>query len=260
MRHTTKVSARDNHLHLLWVLAKIDFKLRYHGSVLGYVWSLLKPLLLFAVLYVVFSIFMRWNIQHYQLYLLLGIILWNFFAEGTMAGLSSLVAKADIIKKIYFPRILIVLASTVSALLTLLLNIVIFFVFYFLNGLGLHWWMLLFLLYLAVLYLFVVGISLLLSVLQARYRDIVQIWEVTLQAGFFMTPVIYPLQVIPEQYWWYLSLNPLTSIIQYSRLLLIHSQLPTLLATVYVTTGMLMIGFISLLAFNKLSKDIAEKI
>lgn len=253
-------NSKKQHLHLLWVLAKTDFKLRYHGSVLGYFWTLLKPLLMFAVLYLTFSIFMRWDMPYYQVYLLLGIIIWNFFGEGTMAGLNSLLSKAGIIKKIYFPRILIVLASTVSALLTLVLNLIVFLIIYLLNGLPLHPLMLLFPVYILCAYILVVGISLVLSVLQVKFRDIVQIWDVFLQAGFFLSPIIYPLKIVPTKYWFYLFLNPITGIIQYSRMLLIEQNLPSLIGTLYVFLIILVIFVMGLFIFNKLSPKIAEKL
>lgn len=249
-----------NNLSLLWVLAKTDFKLRYHGSVLGYFWSLLKPLLMFGVLYVVFSVLMRWDVANYQLYLLLGIIIWNFFAEGTVAGLNSLIAKANIIKKVYFPRFLIVIASTVSAFITLLLNILVFFVIYFLSGLPFHFWILLLPIYLLLIYLFVVGISLILSVLQVKYRDVIQVWEVVLQAGFFLSPIIYPIGMVPKEYLFYLFLNPITGIVQYSRLLIIEKQVPSLGGTLYVFGAITLIFLLGLIVFNKLSHKVAEEL
>ena len=120
---------KQNYRELVWLIAKTDFKLRYHGSILGYFWSLLKPLLLFLVLWFVFTVFMRWDIPNFQLYLLLGIMLWNFFAEGTSAGVYALASKVSIIKKIYFPRILIVIASTITAFLSIFFNLIVFYIF-----------------------------------------------------------------------------------------------------------------------------------
>ncbi|MDD3861684.1 MAG: ABC transporter permease [Candidatus Gracilibacteria bacterium] len=251
---------RNNYWHLLWVIAKTDFKMRYNGSVFGYIWALLKPLLMFLVLYIVFSVLMKWDVPNFQLYLLLGIIIWNFFAEGTMAGLSSLLGKGEMIKKIYFPRILIVVASTLTAFMTLCLNILIFFVFYGFSDLSFHFTMLLVPLYLIFSYIFVLGLSLFLSVLQVRYRDIVQIWEVLLQAGFFLTPIIYPITLVPEKYLFYLFLNPVTGLIQYSRVLMMDGTLPSLYGSVYLLTGILLIFAIGLLVFSKLSRNIAEKL
>ncbi len=101
-------------LQLLWVITLTDFKLRYSSSVLGYLWSLLKPLLMFLVLYTVFTVLVKLDIKNYQLHLLLGIILWNFFAESTTMGMNSLLSKASLITKIKFPRWILVVASTLT--------------------------------------------------------------------------------------------------------------------------------------------------
>ena len=125
---------RKNYLYLTLVMAITDFKIKYDNSVLGYLWSLLKPLLMFGTLYLVFSVFVRWDVENYRLYLLLGIILWNFLSEVTLNSMVLLEGKASIIKKIYFPRWIIVIASSLTSLLTLLLNIGVFFIFFGLGG------------------------------------------------------------------------------------------------------------------------------
>jgi len=249
-----------NNLHLLWVLTKTDFKMRYHGSVLGYLWALLKPFLIFGVLYVVFSVLMRWDVENYQLYLLLGLMLWNFFAEATMAGLSSLLSKGEIIKKVYFPRILIVIASTLSAFMNLVLNMVIFLFFCLLNGFDLHFMMVFLLLYLIVAYVLALGVSLLLSVLQVKYRDISQIWEVLLQAGFFLTPIFYPLTLVPDKYMFYMFLNPMTGVIQYSRILVLDRQFPSMQGVGFLLIGVLLVFALGWFVFRKMSPNIAEKL
>ena len=251
---------KTNNLHLLWVLAKTDFKMRYNGSVLGYLWALLKPLLMFGVLYVFFAVLMRWDMPNYRLYLFLGIMIWNFFSEGTMAGLNALLSKGDIIKKVYFPRILVVIASTLSAFMTLLLNIVIFLIFCLIEGFSLHWMMMFLPIYLMLLYALVLGLSMMFSVLQVRYRDISQIWEVLLQAGFFLTPIFYPLTTVPEKFLFYMFLNPMTGIMQYSRLLMLDRQFPSVQGVSYLLIGIFIIFSLGWIVFKKLSPNIAEKL
>lgn len=220
----------NNRLELFWTLAITDFKLRYHGSYLGYLWTLLKPLALFGVLYVVFSVFINIQIQHYQLFLLLGIILWNYFAEATQIGVSALASKAGIIKKIYFPRILIVLAANVSSFIGLFFNLCIFFLFSIAAGVypsALA--LLLFLFLICILFLLTLGLSLLLSALYIVAKDTNQVWEVLLQMGFWITPIVYTISIVPPQYHAALFLNPMTAIIQYSRGLLIEGVYPSLI-------------------------------
>lgn len=213
---------------IFWQIALSDFKLRYNNSLLGYVWTLVKPLVLFAILYVVFSFFMRFPIENYSLNLLLGVMFWNFFVEATSIAMQSFINKAALITKIYFPRSLIVLASTMTSFLTFLLNLVIFFGFFIYSDLSFSWPMLLFPFYLLFFFLFVVGISFMLSVFYVKFRDLQHIWEVLLQFGFWVTPIIYTIQLIPVEYHFYMMLNPISRAIFYTRLLLIHGQLPTL--------------------------------
>lgn len=263
MHHTAQeraTSGSNHYWHLLWVIAKTDFKLRYNGSMLGYVWAFLKPMLLFLVMYVVFSILMKWDMPNYQLYLFLGIMIWNFFAEGTMAGIYSLLGKGDLIKKIYFPRILVVIACTLTAFMTLVLNMIVFFVFYFSKGLGFHWYLFLLPLALLLAYALVLGISLFLSVLQVRYRDITQVWEVLLQAGFFLTPVIYPMTSIHEKYYFYLYLNPMAGITQFAREAVLDQHILAFHILAYTFMFVFVVCLAGFFLFKYLSRNIAENI
>ena len=139
------ILSRRNRI-LLRELVVTDFKLRYQGSVLGYIWSLLKPLMLFAILYVVFIKFMRFEMPggHGSVQLLLGIVLWSFFVEATSQGMQAIVARGDLIRKINFPKYIIVISGTISALINLLLNLVVVLVFILINGVDLSWSILLF--------------------------------------------------------------------------------------------------------------------
>jgi ABC-2 type transport system permease protein len=183
---------------LLSELVRTDFKLRYQGSVLGYAWSLLRPLLLFLILYIVFVKFLKIgsSIPHYPVYLLLGIVIWNFFLEMTVQSLGSIVGRGDLIRKIRIPRWLIVFSSSISALINLFLNMVVIVLFMFLNHVNLLITTLWLPLILLEVYLFALGLSLFLSALFVKYRDIGYIWEVVLQAGFYLTPILYPLTLI----------------------------------------------------------------
>ncbi|SRR6266568_5221751 len=183
---------------LLGELVRTDFKLRYQGSVLGYAWSLLHPLLLFVILYAVFVKFLKLGtgVPHYPVYLLLGIVLWNFFNEMTTQSLTSIVGRGDLIRKIRIPRWIIVLSSSISALINLLLNLVVVGIFMGINHVDLYRTLLLLPLILLEVYIFALGASLFLSAAFVKFRDISYIWEVLMQAGFYLTPVIYPLSKI----------------------------------------------------------------
>jgi ABC-2 type transport system permease protein len=221
--------AKRNYWGLVRELAAADFKLKYQGSVFGYLWSLMKPLAIFGVLYLVFSVFVRIgsDIKNYPIYLLLGIVLWNYFAESTGNGMRSIVDKTDLIRKVYFPRIILLFASSLSALITLGLNLIIIFVFLAVARIGLHWWSPAFVLLIAELYVLSLGISLFLGALYVRFRDFVYIWEVALQLLFYASAIIFPLAIVPLQFQALLVLSPITQIVQDSRKVLISTQTVT---------------------------------
>ena len=218
---------------LLRELVATDFKLRYQGSALGYLWSLLRPLFLFAILYVVFGHFLRLgrDIEHFPLYLLLGIVLWGFFVEATMQGLSAIVGRGDLIRKVNFPKYIIVISGTLSAFINLCLNLFVVGFFMYLSDIDVRKVALLFPLIIAELYVFALALAFLLSALFVRYRDINYVWEVGVQAAFYATPVLYPLSMVLEKNEFaarMLLLNPIAQIIQDARYTLITRETDTL--------------------------------
>jgi ABC-2 type transport system permease protein len=220
-------------LILLRELVVTEFKLRYQGSVLGYVWSLLKPLFLFAILYFVFFYFLKIGegIPHWPVSMLLGIVLWSFFSEVTNSGLNAIVARGDVIRKINFPKYVIILASSVSAFINLLLNFIIIGVFMAVNGVELSWAALLAPVYVIELFVFGIGLAFFLGALQVRLRDTSYIWEIIMQALFYGSAVIYPLAMVIEQNAFLgklLLLNPIAQSIQDTRHVLISDVNPTL--------------------------------
>lgn len=251
---------RKNYLYLTFAMAVADFKIKYDNSALGYLWSLLKPLLMFGTLYLVFSVFVRWQIENYKLYLLLGIILWNFFAEVTLNSMVLLEGKASILKKIYFPRWIIVIASSLTSLLTLLLNTIVFFIFFFVSGAHLRSSALLLILYLVELYIFAVGLALLLCSLYPKFRDIHHIWEVFVQLGFWATPIIYPISLVPEKYHTLIFINPVARIIQGCRQALIGpgNEFISLNNHIIVIAFAICMFVTGLTMFNRLSRSFAE--
>ena len=220
------------HLSLAWGLSVSDFKLRYRGSVLGFLWSLLSPLFTLLTLYVVFHTFMNITIPHYELYLLLGVILWNFFVKGTSIGLASIVGRGQLIKKVYFPREIIVLSLCLTELYTTVCNLVVFGIILLALNPGISYVVLIFPLVLAKEFLLILGISLALSALYVFYRDMTYIWEVLVQAGFWLTPIVYSTSIVPEKYLWLYMLNPVTIVIASSRDLLIYSKAPDLIGLI----------------------------
>jgi ABC-2 type transport system permease protein len=161
------IFSRKNRI-LLGELVRTDFKIRYQASFLGYVWSILNPLLLFAVLYLVFANFLGVgrDIEHFPVYLLLGVVLWSFFTETTNGGLKSIVSRASLIRKISLPKYIIVISGTVSSLINLLINLAVVVVFMVFNGVEFTWQALLIFPFIIQLYILALGISFLLSALK----------------------------------------------------------------------------------------------
>jgi ABC-2 type transport system permease protein len=188
-------------LNLTRTLAFTDFKLKFFGSVLGYFWQLIRPLLLFGVLYAVFTKVLKFGVgvKFYPAILLTNIVLFTFFAEVTGAAVSSVVDREALVRKIQFPRLVIPLSVVLSGYLNLLLNLAAVCVFMAIQGVGLHWsWIELPFLLLG-LGAFATGAAMILSALYVRYRDVRPIWEVSMQALYFATPIIYTYEAIADR-------------------------------------------------------------
>ncbi len=220
---------------LLRELVKTDFKLRYQGSMLGMAWSVLKPLMLFAVMYVVFVRFLRFGagIPHFAVSLLLAQTLWAFFQEATSQGMQAIVGRGDLLRKLKFPKYIVVVSSTVSALINLVISLFVVLIFMIVNGVEFRPIILLFPFVIMELYLFSLGVALLLSTLFVRFRDIGHIWDVIMQAWFYATPIIYPLTQLINVGWLsiaklVLMLNPIAQIIQDARYLVVTTQTETI--------------------------------
>ena len=219
----------SKYLGLIREIALTDFKLKYQGSFLGYLWSLVKPLMLFLVLYVVFAKILKigGSIPSYPIYLLLGIVIWGFFSELTSVSLAAIVSSGDLIRKVYFPRIVLVIARGITALLTFVLNLIVVFLFMAYLHIIPSTSAVFAGLILFELFILAVGVSFFLSALFVKYRDVSHIWEVFMQAFFYATPIIYPLNLVPEKYSPFLVLNPLAQIIQDFRYMLVTHQTET---------------------------------
>lgn len=231
------MTGAGSHAGLIWTLVRTDFKVRYHGSVGGFVWALLKPITMFVLLMAVFS-FVFANDPDYPLNLIVGLFLWDFFSEGTKAGLTSLHARGFLLTRARCPSWILVVTSVSNALITLVVFSVVVIVYLSVAGAPLTAGrVLLYLGYAVALVLVVVGFSLATSVLFLRYRDLNQVWEVMTQAGFFLAPIIYPLGILPEHLHGYLYLWAPTPVIEFSRDVLVRGVTPTLTGHAYLVAA-----------------------
>ena len=213
---------------LTYTLAVTDFKLNFFGSVLGYLWGLMRPLMLFGVLYVVFTQVIKFGegVKHYPVYLLTSIMLMNYFGETTGGGVTSLIKHQNLLRKMQFPRLVIPLSVALTALFNLGLNLIAVFFFAMVSGVEprLSWLQLpLLVIFLAVL---AVGLAMLLAALYPRYRDISPIWDVVLQILFYATPVLYVLSTVPDEYERAFLANPIAVVLTQARHAVIDPSAP----------------------------------
>jgi len=255
---------------LLLELVRTDFKLRYQGSAIGYAWSLLRPLFMFIILYAVFAGVFKLGkeIPNYPIYLFVGIVLWGFFSEMTSQSLGSIVGRGDLIRKIRIPRWMIIVSTSISALINLSLNMIIVLLIALLTGMDFMKTSIFLPLFILEIYVFALGLSLILSSLFVKYRDISFIWDVLLQAGFYATPILYPLTLIANTTIQKLVLlNPMAQSIQGARNVFVTPQTVTIsdvfrspyasLLPLLITLTILIIG---VLYFKKQAPHFAENL
>jgi len=247
-------------LELVWTLARTDFKSRYQPTVGGFLWALMKPVAMFLVLNAVFSFIFGSN-PTYRLNLIIGLCLWDFFAESTKTGLVSLQVKGYLLNKARFSTWILVVTSISNALITLFVFCIVIVVSLAAAGRPPSLVsVVLFLSYLVTFAVIVLAFSLASSVLFPRYRDLNQVWDVVSQAGFFIAPIIYPLSIIPERYHLFLYCWPPTPIIQFSRAVLIDGTTPTAKAHALLATGTLTALLIGTIIFRRFGPRVAEHI
>ncbi len=220
-------------LILLKQLVKTDFKIRYQSSVLGYLWTLLRPLFLFAILYLVFVKVLGAGkgLPHFGVYLLLGIVLWNYFVEVTNGSVSAIVAKGDMMRKVNFPRYVIVLAGSFSALINLLFNLLVVALFMLISKTQVDSSVIFLPLVILELFVFSLSVGFLLSSLYVKFRDIGFIWDVGIQGAFFAVPIMYAFSFISNKSMTAAKIimsNPITQLMQDARYMLISNQTDTI--------------------------------
>lgn len=213
---------------LLKEMVKTDFKLRYQGSILGHLWSILKPLALFFVMYMVFVRFLKFGagVPHFAMSLLLAMVMWQFFMETISQGMGSIVARGDLLRKINFPKVIVVISASLGALINFGINLLVVLLFCLINGVQFEWYAIFAIFVFVELYVFSLGLALLFGALYVKFRDISHIWEIAAQAWMYMIPMIYPLSMViaySPTIAKLLLLDPLAQMIQDARTLLTYS-------------------------------------
>jgi len=251
---------KNNYFELIQDLVKTDFKLKYQRSFFGFFWSFIKPLLMMSVLYVVFTFFMKIKVESYILFLLLGVILWNYFADSTKDSMASLESKKSIITKTKVPLFLIILSACIHNFITLIVNLIIFFLIFLLLVKTIYISSLLVILFLILLFIQTLGISLIIIPLHSKFGDFRHLWDIILQLGFWATPIVYTIDFVSGSWKNIILLNPIARIIVYSRSAIILGTFPNLgsiLITLFITSIFALIGIIY---FYFKRKEVVEQI
>lgn len=245
---------------LIWDLAVMDLKLRYRNSILGFFWTFLEPLLLLLVLYIVFTNIFKSQIQYFPLFLLLGLIIWNMFARGTQFGLNSILSRSGVLSHIYIPREIPPISAALTALIMLTFEMIVFGIFLAIFGLVPSITIVILPLILILEFILVTGLSFPLSLLNIRFRDTQFVWGVLLQAGFFLTPVFYNINILPDRVRHILEFSPMVQIMNMARDAALYDKLPSL-ESIEISLGMtFLILIVGYGIFRRLSIRIIEEL
>jgi ABC-2 type transport system permease protein len=269
-RGATRPSRLQSNLTLTRELAVASFKLKYAGSALGYMWSLMRPLMIFGMLYLVFALFLLRGRtpsgENFPVELLVGIIAWTFFAEATSASVSAVVANGEVLRKALFPRWILVVASVISAAMTLAVN----FSLIVIVGLALHWYAigwqtLLVPVLLLELVVLSMGVGMLLASVFVYYRDVGYIWEILQLLLFYASAILFPLSIVPLHLQWVIALNPIAQIVEDMRRALVSSTAPwsstilgAKLAVPVISVGLTLL--VGVVVFKRLARHFGERL
>ena len=241
-------------------LVKRDLKSRYKGSVLGFLWMFLNPLFQLCVYTIVFSVIMRMDIEKFYLFLFVALVPWIFISTCLTGGTTVIFGQQDMVKKIYFPREVIPISYVTSAFINMLFSFLIVFLAVLVSGFGFYWKGMLYLPIIMLFeYLLALGIAFAISAATVYFRDLEQIVSVVMMAWIYITPIMYTIDYVPEQYRYFMMLNPMTPIVEVYHQILYYRMVPTpnylLLAG---TTGCLVFA-IGFLLFTVLERNFAEE-
>lgn len=242
-------------------LIRKELRGKYKASVLGFLWTFLNPLFQLLIYTVVFSIIMRSGIEDFYLYLFIGLVPWNFFSASVIGGASCVVSQENLIKKIYFPRMVLPISCVSTAFVNMLLTSIITFAFIIFSGHGFNFKALLWLPVIAIIeYVFALGVSMIAAAITVFFRDIEYILGILTMAWLYFTPIMYTMEMVPEELRSVFNFNPMTSIIRAYQDILYYKQIPhfnTLTSAIVIGIVFLVIGTI---VFENLQKKFVEEL
>ena len=249
-----------NYREMVYNLVKKDLRGRYKGSVLGFLWTFINPLFQLAVYTMVFSTIMRVNVDKFYMYLFIALIPWIFFTTSVLSGTISIIQNKDLIKKIYFPRIIIPISTVLATFMNMIFSMAVVILALFISGIGISYYILLLPIIMILEFFLVLGMVFLFSSLNVFFRDIEYILSIIMMIWFYMTPIVYTVEMIPEKYKTLFYLNPMTNIVIFYRDILFYKRMPSFgfMGGVFLySLAMIVIGFF---VFQKLQKNFVEEL
>ena len=245
---------------LIQILTISDLRVKYQSSVLGFAWSLVNPLLMLLILYVVFSKIFSVTETQFAIYILIGIVTWRFLQNGTSLGLSSIVNNPGLVTKISIPRQVLIFSSVFSSFISSILEFGVLFFLLLVFQVTITPTVLLFPVFFLIFFTLVYGLALGLASLFVYYRDLNQVWDVLMQAGFFLSPIVYPISAIPKEYLRIYFINPITVFMEINRDILLYGQLPPLPMALYLGIAGFILLIIGRFIFARLERRFAEEV
>ena len=249
-----------NYREMIYNLVKKDLRGRYKGSVLGFLWTFINPLLQLAVYTLVFSTIMRVNVDKFYMYLFIALIPWIFFTTSILGGTISIIQNKDLIKKIYFPRIIIPISTVLATFMNMIFSMAVVILALFISGIGISYYVLLLPVIMILEFFLVLGMVFLFSSLNVFFRDIEYILSIIMMIWCYMTPIVYTVEMIPEKYKTLFYLNPMTNIVIFYRDILFYKRMPSFgfMGGVFLySLAMIIIGYF---VFQKLQKNFVEEL
>lgn len=245
----------NQYRHLLYELVVRDLKVKYRRSFLGYVWSLLNPLMMMAIMSMVFSYMFRFDIPNYPLYLICGQTLWAFFSESTNTAMTSVIANGPLIRKVYIPKYIFPLSRVLSSFVTMTFSMIAILIVMLVTRVPLTWKMLLLPIPLALLLAFCVGVGMMLSALTVYFRDMLHLYSVVIMAWMYMTPIFYPISALPEDLAFFLRFNPMYHYLTFFREVVLYGTIPSAMLWIGCFGFSLLALLVGHGVFHKLQRD-----
>ena len=250
-----------NYREMIFSLVRKDLRGRYKGSVLGFCWTFINPLLQLMVYNIVFSVILKNNIERYYLFLFVALVPRIFFSSALMGGATSIVSQQDMVKKIFFPREVLPIAYVTSSFVNMLFSFIVIFIILMLSGVGINIVAIAFLpIIMLVEYVLALGIGMLSAAINVYFRDVEHILSIITMAWMYLTPIMYTVDLVPEQYMPLFNLNPMTPIIIAYRDILYYKNVPHIKTLLHAFVLGILVSILGFIVFKRLQKNFAEEL